>query len=83
LFRNHAKDCADADLECKAAMLIGLVICAVTGGLAGVAWSFGQSHELLQVLAAYPVGGILAVLAFLLLTSQRSRPRQPGLVQKD
>ncbi len=53
------------------------------GGLAGVAWSLGQSHELMQVLAAYPVGGILAVLALLLLTSLRSGPRQSNLLLQD
>lgn len=62
-------------------MLIGVVFSAVMGGLAGTVWSVMQSHELPTVLASYPLGGLLAVLAFLVLTSLRADPRQPGFVR--
>lgn len=64
-------------------MLIGLMISAIVGGLAGTAWSVAQSHDLAQVMAAYPLGGALAVLAFLVLTSQRADPLQSDFFPRD
>ena len=67
------------------AMQIGLVLSAILGGLTGTVWSVVQDHGLPRVLSAYPLGGLLAVLAFLLLTSLRSDRlgQQPDWTRQD
>ena len=66
-----------------AEMLIGLVFSAIMGGLAGTAWSVARDCDLVQVLASYPLGGFMAVLAFVLLTSLRADPRGTAYVRGD
>ncbi len=58
-------------------MLIGVLLSAVMGGLAGTVWSITQGHDLPWLLASYPLGGILAVIAFVLFSSLRSKARHP------
>lgn len=48
-------------------MLAGIVVSAVTGGLAGMAFSLSHDRGLLETLLAYQIGGLLAVMAFLAL----------------
>ncbi len=62
-------------------MLIGVVLSAIIGGLAGTAWSLARDHDLVQVLASYPLGGLMAVSAFVLLTSLRADPHNQAYMR--
>ena len=64
-------------------MLIGVLISAVTGGLAGMALSVAQGHGLVRLLVSYPLGGILAVIAFILRTTLHAKARQAHFFQPD
>lgn len=64
-------------------MLIGVLFSAVMGGLAGMAWSLTQQHELPGVMAAYPTGGILAVMGFVMLAFLRGDPSQRQNMVRD
>jgi hypothetical protein len=55
-------------------MLIGILSSAIAGGVTGAVWSLRQDHDLPQVLVSYPLGGLLAVAAFVLICSLRSDP---------
>ena len=48
-------------------MLAGIVVSAVLGGLAGLAFSLSHESGLLETLLAYQIGGLLAVMAFMAL----------------
>jgi hypothetical protein len=50
-----------------AKMLAGIVVSAVMGGLAGLAFSLSHESGLLETLLAYQIGGLLAVMAFMAL----------------
>lgn len=63
-------------------MLIGVLFSAVTGGLAGMAWSIVHGHDLPRLLLSYPLGGTLAVLAFILLSSLHSKVRQTQFFER-
>lgn len=60
-------------------MLIGVLFSAVAGGALGIFWSLLRDQELPAVVAAYPLGGLLAVAAFVVLTLLRTDPRKPHL----
>lgn len=64
-------------------MLIGVLFSAVMGGLAGTAWALTQNHDLIRVLVSYPLGGLLAVTAFVLLSLLRADPFQPQVLPRD
>jgi hypothetical protein len=51
----------------EAAMLAGLMVSAVTGGLAGLAFALSQDRGLFQALLSYQIGGLVAAMAFLAL----------------
>jgi len=48
-------------------MLAGIVVSAVIGGLAGLAFSLSHESGLLETLLGYQIGGLLAVMAFVAL----------------
>lgn len=64
-------------------MLIGVMFSAVMGGLTAVMWSVLQHHELPRLLAAYPLGGLLAVAAFVSLSLLRAGPMTPQMLPRD
>jgi hypothetical protein len=58
-----------------AKMLAGIVVSAVMGGLAGLAFSLSHESGVLETLLAYQIGGLLAVMAFLTLSRTASLRR--------
>ena len=56
-------------------MLAGIVVSAVMGGLAGLAFSLSHGSGVLETLLAYQIGGLLAVMAFLALCRTASQRR--------
>ncbi|TXI06597.1 MAG: hypothetical protein E6Q73_00375 [Pseudorhodobacter sp.] len=60
-------------------MLAGTVVSAVFGGLVGLCFAMVQDHGVVQSLLSYQLGGMFAVLAFLMAadrrTQQPARPR--------
>lgn len=56
-------------------MLAGIVVSAVMGGLAGLAFSLSHESGVLETLLAYQIGGLLAVMAFLTLSRTASLRR--------
>jgi len=46
-------------------VLAGLVVSAVTGGLAGLAFALGNDQGVLGALLAYQIGGMMSVLGFI------------------
>lgn len=46
-------------------MLAGLVVSAVTGGVAGFAFALGNDQGVIGALLAYQIGGFVSVLGFL------------------
>jgi hypothetical protein len=59
----------------EAKMLAGIVVSAVMGGLAGLAFSLSHGSGVLETLLAYQIGGLLAVMAFLALSRTASLRR--------
>ncbi len=49
-------------------MLAGVVVSAVTGGMAGLVFALGNDQGLLGTLLAYQLGGLLSVLGFITLS---------------
>ena len=56
-------------------MLAGIVVSAVMGGLAGLAFSLSHGSGVLETLLSYQIGGLLAVMAFLALSRTASLRR--------
>lgn len=56
-------------------MLAGTVVSAVSGGVAGLAYSLTSDHGLVQTVLFYQAGGVMAVMAFLAM-SQRPALRR-------
>ena len=48
-------------------MLAGIVVSAVMGGLAGLAFSLSHQSGLIETLWDFQIGGLLAVMAFMAL----------------
>jgi drug/metabolite transporter superfamily protein YnfA len=46
-------------------MLIGMLMSAISGGMTALVFTLAGGHSLGRVLAAYPLGGMLAVASFL------------------
>jgi hypothetical protein len=59
----------------EAKMLAGIVVSAVMGGLAGLAFSLSHGSGVLETLLSYQIGGLLAVMAFLALCRTASLRR--------
>lgn len=55
-------------------MLAGIVVSAVMGGFAGLAFAVSHEQGLIQSLLAYQFGGLIAILAFFAL----ARPARQG-----
>ena len=83
MFRVHAQNCGRGNLAGVVAMLIGVLISAVAGGALGMSWSLMRDQDLSAVVAAYPLGGILAVMAFVLLSLLRTDPPHAHLRRCD
>lgn len=58
-----------------AVMLAGIVVSAVMGGFAGLAFAVSHEQGLLQSLLAYQLGGLLAIMGFLTLARPVSQRR--------
>lgn len=52
-------------------MVVGVLVSAIAGGVTAVAVSVGADHDLAQVIASYPLGGLLAVMSFLAMSLTR------------
>lgn len=46
-------------------MIIGVMTSAIGGGVAGLFWAVCQHHGISQIVASYPLGGLVAVTTFL------------------
>ncbi len=49
-------------------MLAGLVVSAVTGGLAGLAFALGNDHGVVGALLAYQIGGMMSAISFVAMS---------------
>lgn len=58
-----------------AVMLAGIVVSAVMGGFAGLAFAVSHEQGLMQSLLAYQLGGLLAIMAFVALARPVSQRR--------
>jgi len=52
-------------------MVVGVLVSAIAGGVAGVGMSLGAHHGAAHALASYPLGGLLAVMSFLAMSMLR------------
>jgi len=62
-------------------MLAGTVFSAIGGGMAGLALALSCGHNLLQIVIAYQLGGLIAVLAF--ITAMLPQPKSAGAAARD
>lgn len=51
--------------------IVGHMLSAAVGGLAGVGWSALSGSTVLGLLASYPIGGVLGIAAFVLWCEYR------------
>lgn len=61
--------------EWGARMVVGVLVSAITGGVAGVGLSLGADHGMAHAIASYPLGGLLAVMSFLAMSLMRQGVR--------
>lgn len=63
----HILQVSLGNLVNEAAMLAGLMVSAITGGLAGLAFALSHDRGVFQILLSYQIGGLVAAMAFLAL----------------
>lgn len=51
-------------------MLAGTVVSAISGGVAGLAYSLTRDQGLVQTVLFYQAGGVMAVMAFLAMAQR-------------
>lgn len=49
-------------------MLIGILLSAISGGMTALIFALAGGHSMASVIAAYPLGGLLAVSSFLTIS---------------
>lgn len=52
-------------------MIIGVLVSAISGGATALAVSLVHGNGVLQALLSYPLGGVLAIMAFAALSLAR------------
>ena len=52
-------------------MVVGVLVSAIAGGVAGVGMSLGANHGVAHAIVSYPLGGLLAVMTFLAMSLTR------------